>query len=461
MVFSIATICLVAPVQTPAQSADSPRFTRTVLAIKAAEPAVVNIEGNKPSASGGNSSGEPHQVNGMGSGVIIDENGYILTNQHVVQDVSRIEVTLHDNTKYIGRIIDHDPSSDLALIKISPRSPLKEIAFGTSSDLMHGEPVIAIGNPFGYHHTVTEGIISSLHRNIPVNGAQEYRDLIQTDASINPGNSGGPLLNAEGKMIGINAAVRVGAQGIGFAIPVDNAMEIAADLLANVRRNRLDDIVEVRTEHNASTSSLKVAAVTAASKVLSGELAVGDVITSIGGQNVTNRLEYELALANSTATDSVELHYLRSGVVGQVALDLKPLAKLVSMASNKTSKPEANEVEERVWRQLGLRLQTTDPQRVLEVEGNYKGGLKVWQVRDNSPAANALIRNGDILVGLINWQTPDWEDLEWIMNSNEMKTQSKARFYIVRAGGLYEGVLEMPKVQRNKTASAQRTRPQN
>ncbi len=458
---SIAASCLIAPRSALAQPPDSPRITRTVLAIKAAESAVVNIEGNKPSSSSnGNGIAEPHQVNGMGSGVIIDPAGYILTNQHVVQDVSRIEVTLHDGSKYIGKIIDHDPSSDLALIKIQARGPLKKIEFGSSSDLICGEPVIAIGNPFGYHHTVTEGIISSLHRNIPVNGAQEYRDLIQTDASINPGNSGGPLLNAEGKMIGINAAVRMGAQGIGFAIPVDSALEIAADLLANYRLGSADNIVEVKTLLRDNGTAVQVVAIHSPTKLLSGELLVGDMLTAVGSTQVRNRLEYELALANSNSPESAELHYSRNGAIGHVTANFRPVAKLITMASTRTA-ARTSEVEEKIWRQLGLRLQTTDPQKVVEVDANYKGGLRVWEVRENSPAHLALIRSGDILVGLVNWQTPDWEDLEWIMDSNEIRTQSKTRFYIIRAGGLFQGTLDIPKVARSRLTSATKTRLQN
>ncbi|MEZ6135559.1 MAG: trypsin-like peptidase domain-containing protein [Pirellulaceae bacterium] len=287
---------LVPPGVARSQEDSSLRFTQTVRAIQRAEPAVVNIEGNKPAttASGARNNDAP-QVNGMGAGVIIDARGFILTNQHVVQDVSRIEVTLHNGTQYIGRLIARDPETDLALVKIDSRKPLPVIRCGTSSDLMRGEPVIAIGNPFGYHHTVTEGIISALHRDIPVNGVQEYPDLIQTDASINPGNSGGPLLNADGLMVGINAAVRIGAQGIGFAIPVDRATEVAAEMIAQYRGNAFDDPVSVKTEYEAGKARLRVVSGRA------GDVQTGDVITAIADRAISRRLDYELALIDYTS----------------------------------------------------------------------------------------------------------------------------------------------------------------
>ena len=168
----------------------------------------------------------------MGTGVVIDERGYILTNYHVVADVRRIQVTLYDHREFTAELVARDPVSDLAVIKIPVTEPLPLIKIGTSSDLMEGEPVIALGNAFGYEHTVTRGIISALGRDVQVSDTQTYDDLIQTDASINPGNSGGPLMNVDGEMIGLNVAVRAGRQGIGFAIPIDQVMHVAAQLLS-------------------------------------------------------------------------------------------------------------------------------------------------------------------------------------------------------------------------------------
>ena len=134
----------------------------------------------------------------MGSGVIVDARGYILTNHHVVDKVEGIEVQLADGTKYSGQVLQFDPVMDLALLKIEPAQPLKAIAIGVSADLMVGETVITIGNAFGYENTVSVGIISALHRDVTLSDEQVYRNLVQTDAAINPGNSGGPLINISG-----------------------------------------------------------------------------------------------------------------------------------------------------------------------------------------------------------------------------------------------------------------------
>lgn len=192
------------------------RMTPIVRAVRNARPSVVNIQGQKTVPDEAHA-GATRQVNGMGTGVVIDPRGYILTNHHVVDGVRQIRVTLDDGKVSIAQIIARDRQTDLAVIKINAGRSLPTITIGTSADLMPGEPVIAVGNAYGYEHTVTRGIISALNRDVQVSDTQAYDDLIQTDASINPGNSGGPLLNIEGKMVGVNVAVRAGAQGIGFA----------------------------------------------------------------------------------------------------------------------------------------------------------------------------------------------------------------------------------------------------
>ncbi|MCC6510490.1 MAG: trypsin-like peptidase domain-containing protein [Pirellulaceae bacterium] len=414
-----------------AETPVSARQTDTVRAILAAEPAVVNIEGNKPSGKG---AGEAQQVNGMGSGVIIDSRGYILTNQHVVQDVTRIEVTLHDGSKYIGIPIDHDPSTDLALVKIEAPRPVPVIRFGTSSDLMRGEKVVAIGNPFGYQHTVTEGIISALHRDIPVNGVQEYEDLIQTDASINPGNSGGPLVNIDGDMIGLNAAVRVGAQGIGFAIPVDKALDVAALLIH--RSHGLEVPFEVRTTSRDGHTELRVHRARGTATLTSG-----DTIKRVGNQTVHNRLQYELALLDHRPGSAIDIEYERDGQsrVERIEGMTRP-ATGVSLVSARNQDQSSV-----AWNLLGVRLRPADGQQVKAVDSSYNGGLVIDSIRPSSPAALAKLQRGDVLVGLLEWQTPNWKDLEWILSSDEMKQSRNPKFRIIRGSGVFYGNLDLTK----------------
>ncbi len=172
---------------------------------------------------------------GAGSGAIIDTRGYVLTNNHVIKDAQRIEVTLSDGNKWPGRLVGTDPDNDLAIIQIeAPPEKLHPIPLGSSNDLQVGQKVLAIGNPFGLGETLTTGIISSLGRSIRSANGALMEDLIQTDAAINPGNSGGPLLDSGGRIIGINTAIispAGGSVGIGFAIPVDTAKRIIPDLI--------------------------------------------------------------------------------------------------------------------------------------------------------------------------------------------------------------------------------------
>ena len=167
----------------------------------------------------------------MGTGIIIDPRGYIITNQHVVEDVNSLRVRLADGTSLAARVVARDRDADLALLKVDAGASLPVVPLGTASDLMVGETVIAIGNAYGYEHTVSVGVVSAVGRDVALNKEVSYKALIQTDASINPGNSGGPLLNINGELIGVNVAIRAGAQGIGFAIPVDAVIKSAAAMM--------------------------------------------------------------------------------------------------------------------------------------------------------------------------------------------------------------------------------------
>ncbi|MCA9080437.1 MAG: trypsin-like peptidase domain-containing protein, partial [Planctomycetaceae bacterium] len=218
------------------------------------------------------------KINGMGTGVIIDERGYIVTNFHVVEDAEVLRVTLNDQSSYFARVIDTDPPEDLALIKIDATRTLPVMPMGTSSDLMLGEDVAAIGNAFGYEHSVSRGIISALGRDVEVNEHQAYRNLIQTDAAINPGNSGGPLVNIDGELIGINVAIRAGAQKIGFAIPIDDARRIIAQLISVERRQDQFHGIVTRDHKQGLDRHLVVQSVIPNSPAATAGVQPGDVI---------------------------------------------------------------------------------------------------------------------------------------------------------------------------------------
>ncbi len=399
------------------------RNTPIVQAIQKAESAVVNIQGNK-TITNASASGHPtrQEVNGMGTGVIIDRRGYIVTNYHVVDDVARIEVTLSDGTTAIAKLINYDPVTDLALIKIKSDRDLPVIRVGASESLLRGETVIAIGNPFGYQNSVTVGIISALHRDIPVNGSQQYNDLIQTNADINPGNSGGPLLNIDGEVIGINVAVRVGAQGIGFAIPMDTAVEVMADLVADHRATSHGLVFskpEFARHQDNGNGHLIVREYRGSDSNSSRDIRNGDRIASIEGQPVENRLELELALLERSG-QSIELGLDRNGV------------KLAHSITLNDSGSKELDVVSMAWEQLGVRLSVVPAASIAGAGEDYKGGLKITDVRPGSPADRVHLQPGDVIVGVMDWQTPKLESLAWIMANANFRTAGSSKYYLVR-----------------------------
>jgi serine protease Do len=249
----------IGPFATRGHAGSDSRRTAVVEAVQKVHLAVVSISSEKKAASHSRWPFSPEEnqvprVSGMGSGVLIDPRGYILTNHHVVDKVQGIVVQLFDGSTFPARVLQFDAVMDLAILKIDPDHSLAAIKVGTSSDLMVGETVITIGNAYGYENTVSVGIVSALHRDVTLSDDQVYRNLIQTDACINPGNSGGPLINVDGELIGINVAVRAGAQGIGFALPIDGAGGDSPRKHPGDDASRCSPRAQCRCEHGARRS---------------------------------------------------------------------------------------------------------------------------------------------------------------------------------------------------------------
>jgi serine protease Do len=276
----------------------------------------VNIHGEKVIAD--KAEDDERRVNGMGTGVVIDARGYAVTNFHVVDGVRNIEVTLASGRTVAARLVSHDRRTDLAVIKIDSLTPLPVIRLGISSDLLIGETVLALGNAYGYEHTVTRGIVSALHRNVDVSPTQRYEDLIQTDASINPGNSGGPLLNINGEMIGINVAVRAGAQGIGFAIPVDSVLRVVTTLLSVERVDHTWHGIVCRS----CSTGVVVETVHRESPAETVGMRAGDIILRVGDQTVGSQLDIERARLGRKAGEIVAVTVTREGGEEQLQLAL-------------------------------------------------------------------------------------------------------------------------------------------
>jgi len=409
------------------------RQTPLVKAVQRVGPSVVNIRGEKTIDDGDltlGHSGGGRRVNGMGTGVVIDSRGYIVTNHHVVEGVRRIQVTTADGEQTIARLVDYDPETDLAIIKIDVPNEMPAIPIGTSSDLMPGETVVAVGNAYGYEHTVTRGIISALHRAVQVSDAQYYDDLIQTDASINPGNSGGPLLNIDGEMIGLNVAVRAGAQGIGFAIPTDKVIAVIARLLASEKVTNFWHGVVLADDTAALRDSPLVASVEEDSPAAKSGLRSGDVITAVGNVNTHRRLDFAQAMLRYAPGKKVELAVQRDGHPMTLQLTLAGLPQ------------RSKSLPDPAWELFGLELKAIPAERFRQIyHARYRGGLAVAGVRAGSAAANRGIRRGDVLVGMHVWETVSPENIAYIVNRPDFAGLSPIKFFILRGDETLYGYL--------------------
>jgi serine protease Do len=376
---------------------------------------------------------QPQRVNGMGTGIVLDPRGYILTNYHVVDEVHSLRVRLHDGTAHSARVIATDKEADLALIKVEPSRPLPVISFGTSSDLMVGESVIAIGNAYGYEHSVTDGRVSFRGRDVALNKEMGYKGLIQTSAPINPGNSGGPLLNVMGEVVGVNVAIRAGAQNIGFALPADFVISRAAELLGRrqggVRHGLIvKDNVSRESVESPARRSLLVQSVEAGSPAATAGLKTGDIIERIDDITVVTSIDLERGFLDKAPGAKVPVRITRD----KSSQDLEIVLR--------TATAPANPPGDIVWRKLGLKLVSVGAEAVTKANPQLHGGLMVTEIAGGSPAASAGIQKGDILVGLHLWETLTPENVAFVLNHKDFTTFQPLRFfYLARDGKLRDG----------------------
>ena len=394
--FAVCSLLLCAAPAAATHDDSSPRVTPVVRAVRNVATAVVNITSAKTVERQTNPfSGLidediarhalPHMPKervtqrSLGSGVIIDgANALVLTNAHVINGATTITVRLQDGRAFKAELVGADSDFDLAVLRLEGAHGLPAVNMADSTDLMPGETVIAIGNPFGFSHTVTTGVVSALNRSIRSEDGL-FTDLIQTDAAINPGNSGGPLLNIEGDLIGINTAVYAKGEGIGFAIPINKARRVIDELLG---QGKVSPVWLGITGQNVDPRTAGLLGLPKPTGMLITEVypntpaaiagfQPGDVLLSIDTNEVKGKDEYLLLLRNYTQKDVLQLVIYRAG--NQMAFKAKPAI---------FSTPDALVLAERRW---GIRVQ------------DGKGGLRIAAVLQGSPAAQLGLVPGDMI----------------------------------------------------------------
>ncbi|HSG32806.1 MAG TPA: DegQ family serine endoprotease [Thermodesulfobacteriota bacterium] len=362
--------------------------------------------------------GAPQQEfkqSGLGSGFIISEDGFIVTNNHVVEKANDIKIILESGKSYKAEIIGKDPKTDLALLKIEPEEDLPAISFGRSDILDIGDWVVAIGNPFGLGHTVTAGIVSAKGRSL---GLGSYDDFIQTDAAINPGNSGGPLFNLDGEVVGVNTAIFARAQGIGFAIPASLAVNVI-DQLKNsgkVVRGWLGVLVQQITPEIAESIGLSeikgalIADITPGGPADKAGIKRGDVITEFNNITISEMSELPKSVAITPPGTKSEIELIRDGRRKKVSVVLGELPEQIAR-----KKPEVQEQKD-VEDDLGLVVQDINPQLAKRLGIEQTGGVIITNVYRGSPAWDAGLRKNDIIIELNKKEIDDINQYKKIMN---------------------------------------------
>ncbi len=369
----------------------------------------------------------------LGSGVIIDSAGYVVTNEHVISRASKIHVNLKGGKTYEGKLVNSDPDNDIAIIKIDVEGPLPTARMGTSSDLMIGETVIAIGNPFGFESSVSVGVVSAINRSIQSRGREVMKGLVQTDAAINPGNSGGALVNINGELIGINTAIYAKAQNIGFAIPVGKVKTIMGQMLDyRVLRRMLVgvDAQELTAELGRQVGAepgdgVLVAGVQKGSPAADAGIKPLDVITEADGRRVSCLFDLRLTVLKHKAGDELRLKLRRGGKTQTRKLRI---AEIPPPDAKKLAREKFGLILEKPTRKEASRL----PYRALT-------GLVVRQAEPRSPAARAGVRVGDVIIQIGGISTAGGNlgfGLEMI------KPGQSVYFVLIRGNARYHGLLK-------------------
>ena len=377
----------------------------------------------------------PHITSG-GSGIIIDRDGYILTNNHVVSESDKITVKLTDGTEHPAEIKGADPETDVALIKVDAKFPEEMVAhLGDSDSIKIGEWAIAVGNPFGLDWTVTVGVISARGRsNLNIGGEQgpSYQNFIQTDASINFGNSGGPLVNINGEVIGINTAINAQGQGLGFAIPINIARKVVEQLRESgeVRRGylgiitgELDDIKKEALGLESNFSGVFVEGVQDKTPAAESGIKAGEVVTEINGQPVKSVTDFRFRIADFKPGSDVELTLVKDNKPHKIKVKLADRSQFVQLAATQVETTQD-------W--LGIKVAPLNGQQGRRLGVDNLKGVLVTEVDPDSPASGS-IEPGDVIVEVGGLEIESVNDFK--AAAEKLKDREKAiPFWVIRDG---------------------------
>ena len=423
----------------------------------------VIINGDKVSTNG-SVGGRDSSIsfNGVGSGVIVDPRGFIITNYHVIEDIKTIQVKTYSGKEYRGQLVSHDLATDIALIKITPVEPLVPIAIGDSSKLRQMIPIFVVGHPFGYQYTVNSGEISGLYREVPVKDNLKYYNMIQISAAINPGNSGGPLLRTSGEMIGLNSALRQDANQIAFAIPADFVMEVGAQLFHQhtsqychhgIRFKEVDvNLIGTLQVNVDDYKILAIDSIESGSPADEARLLPGDILLKANDLYLERKLDLYRALIDKKEGDVISLVFDRNGTQYSTEMVLQgpksriaavrgaagntnppPSGRIVSPANQSTGIRQQTPVPnvsrsdptaEYVWNAFGIRVtpvsQEEFQRRTTGMDSLYiiEGAVEVQAVRPDSVFEPLNMRKGDMLVAVITpkdpWNITRVSDLKYL-----------------------------------------------
>ncbi len=376
----------------------------------------------------GNRDPRQFQRRSLGSGFILDTEGYIVTNNHVIENAEEIKVKLQNGQEYDAELIGTDPSTDIALIRIDTNTELHALELGDSNALDIGQWVLAIGNPFGLDHTVTAGIISAKGRVI---GAGAYDDFLQTDASINPGNSGGPLIDMQGKVIGINTAIVAGGDGIGFAIPISMANQIIEQLKETGEVVRgwigvgIQELSQDLQEYYDVAEGVLITGVFPGEPADTAGIESGDIITAINGEKVASPRELSKKVADIQPGSDVLITFVRNGEEHEVTATV---AKREETRQNQT--PREQPRDEPAMDRLGLEVEDIDSETADRLNMDNTDGVIVSDVSPDTKGFDAGFSRGDIIKEINRQPIRSQKDYERIISdAAEGDTLS---FYIIR-----------------------------